>query len=104
MSLREAARQAWLETARESSADARAVLAERLAPFDTGLLDLTHFEVAPSHTLAVFTDGDIAVAVRRKRGQTEWTVELVTRDRRGWSTGPDVKSLEHLWELLAGRR
>jgi hypothetical protein len=97
MSIREAAVQAYQEQEAGRVAEARAVLADVLAPFDVSGLDVAHIDVTSSFTLIVFTDGDVHLGVCR-RGD-EWTVNLVA-DEDGWTDKGAVTSLAELGRIL----
>lgn len=102
MAIRDAARQAWVTARSDREGDARAYLAELLAPFEVTALATADVQVEPSYTLFVLHDpeDDVHLAVRTAGGNAEWEA-FVVADENGWTMhGEPIRSLAHLHELL----
>lgn len=81
-------------------ADARAVLADVLTPFDPSPLERLSIDVRAKFTVVVFTDGDIHLGVQLFPDDTS-AVSLVADDGSGgWTKQAEVTSLANLGKLL----
>lgn len=87
MSIREAARQAWLAARSDRESEARAVLAGVLAPFDQAKLTTVDVDIRDGYTLFVFHDpaDDVHVAVRLRGVSGDGEVLVVAATDVGWT-------------------
>lgn len=97
MSIRESARQAFIESRSNIESEAREILFSTLAPLDVELLTV-HLEITEEYILYVFTDTahDVHLAARKT---DKWCIYLVN-ESDGWTIVEELKSLAHLGELL----
>jgi hypothetical protein len=102
MSLRDAARQAWLSDQQATEIEARATLVEVLN--DQLLVDgLTtlHVDIGDYHVRWFFQDAEgLVLRVSRASSNLPWVVELVEQVNEKWMNLGKVSSLKRLWELL----
>lgn len=103
MSLRDAARQAWLDGQQSSEVEARLALVELFG--DQALVDgLTtlQVEVGEGFVRWFFEDSEgLKLRVSRRSSDGEWTANLVEEESPGvWLDLGEVPSLKKLWEIL----
>ena len=101
MTLREAARQAWLSDQQSSEGEARSALVTRFG--DQALIDrLTtlHVDVGDNYVRWFFRDEEgVTLRVSKRATESAWAINLV-EDRDGWTDLGQVGSLKDLWEIL----
>lgn len=105
MSLRTAARNAWLGDQQSSEAEARTALAGVLGdqPLVDGLTTL-HADVGKGFVRWFFEDSEgLRLRVSRRASDGQWTVNLVEEREAGeWTDLGQVTDLKRLWEILPG--
>lgn len=99
MSLRDDAIAAYRASQEDNSGQARAVLADVLAPEDVSALAVEDIEPGPGFVRFVFTDSDLHLAVVL-RGGSNGEVSLVEGSPGDWTSLAAIDSLETLGKVI----
>lgn len=102
MSLYEEAVAQYQSEQGDREAEARVVLSNTLAPFDTTVMTVADLEVRDDRTRYVFADPDSAVHVAVVLRESGDYVELVTGNLGDWTGRGVVRSLAELGKVLPG--
>jgi len=100
MSIREAARTAYLQSKFDLEQEARTALFDTLSPLNVEI-QVKDLDITEEYTLYIFTDTaeDVHLGCR-KIDEQEWEIFLVDHDGSDWSLLQRVRSLVELGEAL----